>query len=225
MYRIRLDIINDLNADQLIQACQPTSHVIVRHELPHGNPHYHAYVVSDVKENTLRQRIKRLDLNLKSTDYSIKKCTPDRTNEYVQYMFNTKHGNKWELIDSHNFDDQLLHQLQIQAKAITDEFTHHKTSKSHKPTMYDLAMEVRQRFTQIHNISNNPVENLGKHQAPEGYIEYREHLELAIKVCRKYNQAFEENYLRRLVTTALCEGQTGRQTIISKIMNKEFRDY
>lgn len=226
MYRIRLDIVNNLTSDALIHACETLSHVIVRHELPHGNPHFHAYVQSDLKENTLRQRIKRLDPNLKSTDYSIKKCTPDRINEYVQYMFNTKHGNKFELIDCHNYDNDTLNTCIENARQVSESFEESHKKKCNKPTIYDLAMEIRQRYKQKYHIEDNPLENLGHWEsAPSGAQEYYEHLSIAISVCRKYNQPFEEHYLRRIVTTAICEGSTGRQTIISKIMQKEFPNH
>lgn len=225
MFRLRIDIINDLNIDDLIEICQTTSHVLVRHELPHGNPHYHAFLETELKENALRQRIKRFSDSLKPTDYSLKKCNPDRIEEYVQYMFNTKKGNKWELIDTHNFDDQIITRLQLQAKDVANDFENSKVRKTDKPTIYQLAMEIRESFKQSYNITDNPLNNLGKSQAPEGYDEYYEHLKIAIQVCRKHHQPFEEHYLRRLVTTAICEGSTGRATIIAKIMAREFPDH
>lgn len=224
MFRIRVDIVSDLNADSLMEVCQPTSHVVVRHELPHGNPHYHAFVETDLKDNALRQRFKRRFPFLAPSDFSIKKCDPDRVNDYVQYLFNNKHGNQWELIDVNNFDSQLLDRLQIQAKAITDQFASSQTTKRDKPTIYELAMKVRKVFTDRHHIQST-LDNLGKPQLappPEGLEEYREHLEIAIQICRQYKQPFEENYLRRLVSTAIAEGASGRRTIISNILGKIF---
>lgn len=221
MFRIRVDIVNDLNSDEILELCDSVAHVVVRHELPHGNPHYHIWTQTEVKEQTLRQRFVRHGIT--KTDYSIKKCNPNRIDEYVQYMFNTKFGNKWELIDTRNFDLKHLDDLIKNAKEISDDFEERNKSAD-KPTIYSLAMEVRNVFKHNYHMLDNPVENLGKRQAPEGYDEYLEHLKIAISVCRKHKQAFEENYLRRLVSTAICEGASGRKTIMSKIMAKEFPD-
>lgn len=224
MYRLRIDKPETgLDVDALIQVCEPTSYVVVHHQLPHGNPHYHLYIKTDIKDNTLRLRIKRKFNIQKASDYSLKTCNPNMINEYVQYMFNTKHGNVWELIDTLNFDNELLNTLIDNAKQIsTDYEAVSDKKKSSKPTIYDLAMEVRERFKEKHHITDNPTEQLGYSPSPEGSEEYLEHLKIGISVCRKYHQPFEEHYLRRLITTAICEGASGRQTIISKIMNKEF---
>lgn len=225
MFRLRVDIPETgLDSDDLIAVCEATEYVAVHHILPTGNPHYHLYVKTDLKENTLRLRIKRKFQFQKSSDYSLKTCNPQMVNEYVQYMFNTKHGNKYELIGFNNFDENLLNSLIANANQVSTEFETKTKNKRTKPTVYELAMEVRDRFKEIHHIMDNPVESLGYALAPEGYAEYEEHLQIAIKVCRKYSQPFEEHYLRRLVTTAICEGPTGRSTIIGKIMNKEFPD-
>lgn len=221
MFRIRLDIVNDLNSDDLLEVCgNPITNVIVRHELPHGNPHYHAFIETDIKDNTLRQRFKRKFPYLKSTDFSIKKCDPARVDEYVQYMFNTKKGNKWELINVSNFEEARLKNLIEAAKKVAEEYADSLT----KPTIYQLAMEVRNRFTHKFGTSNNPVEQLGKRREllPEGYEEFKNHLIIAIDVCRYYKQPYEEHFLRRITVTALGESYTGRQTIVNKIMNREF---
>lgn len=212
MFRIRIDIVSDLNSDQLIETCDSLAHVVIRHELPHGNPHYHMWVKTDTKENTLRQRFKRKFGFLKSSDYSIKKCDEERTNEYVQYMFNTKHGNKWELIDTHNFDLKLLDDLKEAAQAISDDYKqHHKKSKS--ITIYELATEINDTYKKTY---------LLEHSSREQYVRC---LEIAIKICHKHKKAFEENLLRRLVTTAITiDSDQGRHTIIAKIIQKEFRD-
>jgi len=219
MFRIRIDVVSGLNSDDVIEVCEPKAHVIVLHELPKGNPHYHLYVETEIKEQTLRQRIKRKFSNLKSTDYSIKKCDAERVNEYVQYMFNTKHGNKWELIDTNNFDTELLDSLKKAAKEVSDQFeTIHKSKKSDRPTIYDIAQqiseELKKRFTNIKTMTT--VETIPFPQL------YEEALNIAIDICHKNRQPFEEHYLRRLVTTAVATSAKGKQGIIRKIMAKEF---
>lgn len=219
MFRIRIDRILGLDSDSVIELCEPKTHVTVLHELPKGNPHYHLYVETDVKEQALRQRFKRKFTELKSTDYSIKKCDAARVNEYIQYLFNTKHGNKWELIDTNNFDIELLDNLKKAAKEISDHFeTVHKSKKSDRPTVYDIATEIseelKKRFTSVKTMST--VETTPFPQL------YEEALNIAIDICHKYKQPFEEHYLRRLVTTAVGVSAKGKQGIIRKIMAKEF---
>lgn len=219
MFRLRLDIINDLNADKLIEVCQPTSHVIVRHELPNGNPHYHAYVATAVKENTLRQRIKRLDPQLKSTDYSIKICNPNMINDYVQYMFNTKHGNKWEIIDTLNFDNETLRDLIEKAKTVSEDYNQSK-SKSNRITIWDMAEElddlVNEKWNQVQGGSGRaddfPI--LANHQ----HAIIRDYTDIAIHVLRKHKKAYDEYLLRKLISTAMTTKEFGKEILRNKMI-------
>lgn len=223
MFRLRIDRVDGVDSDKIMDICKPNSCVMVLHELPHGNPHYHAYIAYDgeMKENTLRQRIKRGFDNLKRTDFSLKKCDADRVNEYVQYMFNTKHGNQWELIDVRNFDNQLIDDLKKAAKEISDQYVKSVEKKSNKPTVWDLAAEIRERLTKLYE---KTVSTLTYLEEPEYQKMYADVLSIAIDVCHKYKQPFEEHYLRRLVITALSQRAAGKQGIIRRIMEKEFRD-
>lgn len=214
MFRIRLDEKNGLDVPQYIDTMGATTYVLVHHVLPHGNPHYHAYLELDIKENTLRQRIKRLGYI--SSDFSIKKCHSERRDEYIQYLFNQKHNNVATLIKSHNFDDQLLHQLQVQAESIAREYEDSKTTKrTSRPTIYDLAEEVSQRLNQA-----IPMYNRNRHEFREIY---RKALIIGIEVCKKHRQPFEEHYLRRLTVTAIAINDSNKSIgIVDKIMSKEF---
>lgn len=217
MFRLRIDIINDLNSDKLIEVCQPTSHVIVRHELPTGNPHYHAYIATELKENTLRQRIKRIDKDLKSTDYSIKKCNPEMINEYVQYMFNTKHGNKWELIDSLNFDNNLINTLIENAKKVSDDYETSK-SKSTRITIWDMAEEVDRLIQDKWQAFGNgraddfPMETTQQHNI------ITEYTDMAIVVLRRHKKPHDEYLLRKLITTSISNYEFGKSILRSKMI-------
>lgn len=216
MYRIRIDIVNDLNSDQLLEICDSEAHVVVRHELPHGNPHYHAWIQTSVKENTLRQRFKRKFGFLKSSDYSIKKCDEERTNEYVQYMFNTKHGNKWELIDTYNFDNQLLDNLKEAAQKISTDYAEsHKKSKG--ITIWDIAEEVEKEFTQEFHVVNNLGDEIHKfyEQEERKIIVYTD---IAIKVLRKHRKAFDEFLLRKVISTAMSSSEKGKKILRQKMI-------
>lgn len=222
MFRIRLDIVNDLNSDSLLQACGATSdnsYVIVRHELPHGNPHYHAYLQMEIQENTLRQRFKRKLKDLKPSDYSIKRCEPTRADEYVQYMFNQKKGNKWELIDSQNYDDVKLKDLQAAARLISDEYSSNKISKrSNGPTMWDMAEEIKQNIDdRMHSYGDGL-----RAQYPEDGIQQdnqiSDYTEAAIFVLRKHRKAHDEYLIRKLISTALSSTEWGKKVFKQKMI-------
>lgn len=211
MFRIRVDIVNDLNSDSLIEVCDSVAHVVMRHELPHGNPHYHMWVKTDTKENTLRQRFKRKFGFLKSSDYSIKKCDEERTNEYVQYMFNTKHGNKWELIDTHNFDLKLLDDLKEAAKKVSADYDAIPKSKTTSgPTIWDLAQEVEIKYNQVQSSKIN------FQQLDSDKITI--YTDVAIEVMRKHRKAFDEFLLRKVITTAMSSTDKGKEILRYKML-------
>lgn len=222
MFRIRIDIINDLNSDEILEVVKPDTYVIVRHELPHGNPHYHAYIKynSHIKDNTIRQRIKRNFTQLKSSDYSVKKCDEDRVNEYVQYLFNTKHGNKWELIDTNNFDNKLLDDLIQAAKEISDDFTErNKSKKNTGPTIWELAEEISAVIDKLDLTTDNKQTNYDAY-CEEKY-RYEVYTDTAIDIMRKHKKPYCEFLLRKLITTAMTSSEKGRQVMRQK-MTKYF---
>ena len=225
MFRLRIDIVNDLNSDQLIEVCGPDTYVIVRHELPHGNPHYHAYFKynTEMKDNTLRQRLKRKFGFLKSSDYSIKKCDEERANEYVQYMFNTKHGNKWELIDIHNFDNKLLDDLKQNAQKISDDYQSTQKSKSKGPTIWDLAQQVEKEFKDTFNIVDNLGDEIHNYYSNE-QRRITVYTDLSIKVLRHNHKAFDDNLLRKLIATAMSSTERGREIMRKKMIKSFFID-
>lgn len=226
MFRIRIDITNDLNSDEVLEVVRPDSYVVVRHELPHGNPHYHLYVKFDneMKEPALRQRFKRKFSYLKSTDYSIKNCDATRVNEYVQYMFNTKHGNKWEFIDSRNFDNQLINDLKEAAKKISTDYE----SVRKKPkgiTVWDIAVEVENEFNTINTTQyDGTLMHTGSGRA-EDFLEdsAREKLmikiytDLAIKIMRKHKKGLDEFLIRKVISTAMSSHEAGKQLLVRKM--------
>jgi len=218
MFRIRIDIVNGITHDTLIQICDSEAHVVVRHELPHGNPHYHMYLQTSIKDTTLRQRFKRNFGFLKSSDYSIKKCDEERKNEYVQYMFNTKHGNRWEIIDVHNFDNQLLADLQKAAKEISDHFTANQQSKQRKgTTIWDLAQEVQTEFETKFNTVNNLGDDMHRFYE-ETEKQVLVYTDIAIKVMRKHHKAFDEFLLRKVITTAMSSTEKGKDMMRKKML-------
>jgi len=225
LYRIRIDKVNDLNSDDILEVCDSEGHVIVFHELPRGNPHYHMYLDTQINDKALRQRFKR-KFNLKASDYSVKKCDETRVNEYVQYMFNTKHGNRWELIATNNFDDKLLNDLIQAAKEVSDDFDATKKFKPKGPTIWDIAQEV----DQIVN-GQLTVNDLGSTELNERINRYSDeseeisvYTEATIKTLRKHRKAFDEFLIRKVISTAMSSTTRGKE-ILRRKMVKNFCQY
>lgn len=230
-YRIRLDELrNGITRLVLLDLLdEDDAMVLVRHELPHGNPHYHVYVDIPIKENALRQRFKRKLPGLESSSYSIKKCNDDRTNEYIQYLFNTKHGNKWELLDTHNIDSELIATLQKNAKEISDDFANATKSKKDKgPTIWDIAVEIESTVPLALSEKNRPTTIPDHWNKREIFLDEETRIttytEVAISVLRKHRKPFDEYLLRRVISTAMSSSERGKELLIKK-MKRNFIDY
>lgn len=218
-YRLRVDEVTDATLGKLLDICKDSAALVcVRHRLPHGNPHFHAYIEIDLKDTALRQRFKRTFPECKSSDYSIKKCDDDKVNEYVQYMFNRKHGNQWELCSVHNFNDQLLNDLQKNAEDVaTDYASRAKSAKSKGPTIWDLAMEIENRFkTEYYTIDNLGDEIHSYYTNEERRITI--YTDLAISVLRAHKKGFDEFLLRKVISTAMSSTEKGKEVLRKKML-------
>lgn len=230
-YRIRFDELSAGNTVSVLQDVlqEYVTMVAVRHELPHGNPHYHVYVDLSIKENTLRQRFKRKLPDMKASFYSIKKCDDDRVNEYIQYMFNTKHGNQWELVVTHNFDPELITTLQKAAKEISDDYESANKSKTNKgPTIWDIAQELERVITPELELKGLLYVSVGYGRADDFYQDSeREKQQIniytdnAIKLLRHYKKPFDEFLLRKVISTAMSSHETG-VSIMRRKMQRNF---
>lgn len=224
--RVRIDGEDDLQLTNFIQLWKPASYVIMKHWLPHGNPHYHIYVDDNATDKAYRERIKR-KLQLQSSDFSVKKCDDDRINEYVQYMFNTKHGNQWKLIDTHNFDNELLTTLEKSAKEVSNNYElTHKSKKDKGPTIWDIAVEIESIVSPALSVNDLGNQELWSQREMMKNEEERItiYTETAIKVLRKHKKAFDEFLLRKVISTAMSSTTEGKNNLIRKMKNN-FIDY
>lgn len=174
-------------------------YVIVHHVLPHGNPHYHIYIDASntiISIDAIRKRIDRY-FSVKGPDRSVKECDPERINEYVQYLFNEKHGNVPTLIGNSGFNDTLLLQLQTQAKDVADDFAQRKKVKLDKKqvSQYDLVEEVQAGIKALH-IDDPTIEQYTK---------------VAIQVMRKHRKAFCKFSLGRIIMSAMKDEEVVAQ--------------
>lgn len=197
-FRVRIDQSDD---DSVIKFCSSyTSSVIVHHVLPHGNPHYHMYIedLMSLSIDAFRARVKRYFKPVKSTDYSVKKCDDDKVNEYVQYLFNTKHGNVARYVSSTNFSDDDLVKCKEGAQVVSDEFervTREREKQSKGPTIYQLGLELKQLLDEMHLNDD---------------ITVADYTRGAMQICHKHHKSCEPNMLIKIVSTAMSFKQPDR---------------
>lgn len=205
MYRVRVDIKSDLQPDNILS--DKDAYIIVKHVLPHGNPHYHMYVhtTADVKINAFRQRVKRY-FNVSADEYSVKVCDHSRIEEYWAYLFNTKHGNQPTLVKYHNVNYSVIEKAQLKAKEISEDFRERQTTrreKAKKKTIYTMAEEIySEAHSHILNDRTQFEETINyQNLNPQYYVPI--YTRYAIQVLQQNRQPFDYFYLRKMVCTAM----------------------
>lgn len=189
LFRLRVDEVNPFVHQKFTELLAGHEHVLVKHVLPHGNPHFHAYADLDYKSpQALRYQIDKLFDVTKSDQRSVTKCDSDRKEEYIQYLFNDKKGNKWTLVSS--TIDVTDHQAK--AKLVTDEFV--KTRKAKKdtgPTVWDLAQYVQTA------VGADPAIPDNEHELYSQYVRH------AIAIHREYKKPFCSFSIVKVIQTAM----------------------
>jgi len=197
--------------DQLVAYLKEKPHVLVHHVLPHGNPHYHAYVDHTMIFKSIaayKYQWKKLAFvkPLTPNDWSIKECSPDRIPEYLAYLFNTKHGNVATLVSS-TID---VTQPQASAKAVSDDFAIRadlRKDKKQSVTTWDMAQELK--------------EWIDKHESDHDWRQ--DMVAEAIEIHRRYHKSFCSFSLTRMIQTAMGTSQTRKNYVISEVMDKLFK--
>jgi len=176
------------------------------------NPHYHFCLNTSYKSvQALAYQLKKRFTNLGKADWSIKPCDPARRGEYLQYLFNNKHGNKWRLVKAFTEMDQYINQ----AAAVTADFAARRKEKQKQHSGYDISMELAQwckTMGYAQNDSNEHYQLIVKH---------------AIELHRLYKKSFCQFSLERIVYTALGETQPDllATAVATKISTTLFRKY
>lgn len=201
LVRGRLDAVNGVDDATLVRWLETvgTDLVLVHHVLPQmegtkwetgephpdtTNPHYHFYLNTTYKSaQSLAYQLKKT-FNVAKTDWSIKPCDPTRRDEYWQYLFNEKHGNKVRLVKS--FTDLEAHKLK--AHAISEDFKGRHKGKPKAVTQWDLIIEL---VEMIKTMAIDPSK-------------VTEISELCIKLHIKHKKAFCFYSIERIVVTALA---------------------
>lgn len=201
LVRGRLDAVAGVNDETLVKWLETvgTDLILVHHVLPQmegtkwdtlkpyedtTNPHYHFYLNTSYKSaQSLAYQLKKT-FTVGKTDWSIKPCDPERRDEYWQYLFNEKHGNKVRLIKS--FTDLETHKLK--AQAISEDFKGRHKGKAKEVTQWQLITEL---VDMIKTMAIDPANTT-------------EISELCIKMHIRHRKAFCFYSIERIVVTALA---------------------
>jgi len=95
-YRLRLDKVPTfcmVDLDRYLTK-YATEYLLVRHEPKKDNVHYHAWIRTTFADSTIRLMLTKHMPYLKGNKgHSVQACDPIRRDEFLQYLFNRKHGN------------------------------------------------------------------------------------------------------------------------------------
>lgn len=138
MFRLRIDVDSE---EKMLQFCKDNTsgYILVHHILPHGNPHYHAYVETHLSQGNLSNKIKA-QLGVSGGEYSNQTCDPDRAIEYKTYLFNKKNGNEARLVSYNCCSPIDIKTYQENSNQITKEFEQ-RMSRT-KKTQYEIVEMV-----------------------------------------------------------------------------------
>lgn len=208
-FRIRVDQIKPNTVDLLKEMLKTSAqHVLVYHLDREGrNPHYHAYV-EDTRFLSAQAYRYHVDsrLGVKGPERSVKACDDERVDEYIQYLFHEKHGNRAILIEA-TLDVGVHRQ---KAKEVAQEFEKVKSKKARKtreePTTWDLAEQVRE---QLAADNRDPLSEAELYEWATDY---------AIEVCRKARKTFTDFSIQRIVQTAVTANKETRELFKRRVV-------
>lgn len=211
LFRIRIDVEGVdpgvCPRSQVIEAwVKEFDHVLVHHVLGVRNPHYHIFLDAPYKSvQSCRYHVDKMS-GAKGPERSVTECDEARKDEYIQYLFNRKKGNKPTLRSS--TVDTTGHQQR--ALEVKEEFDLvQKEKKSTGPTAWDLAQE-----TVVLAKSRIEEDRAANDYATHVYID------ACIDVHRKHKKAYCDFSLLKVVTTALGETPHGRQAIVERLSKR-----
>lgn len=170
------------------------------------NPHYHFYLNTSYKSvQSLAYQLKKKFTRLVKTDWSIKPCDPERREEYFQYLFNEKHGNKWRLVKAFTEMDLYIKR----AAEVTADFATRRKEKQKQHSGHDISMELAEWS-----------KTMG--YAGTDNIPYQQIVKQAIQLHRLYKKSYCLFSLERVVITALGEIQPDKiaLTVANKLTSR-----
>lgn len=199
-FRIRVDINSEFTDDKLVKFMSGYSAIAVRHDV-NANPHFHAYIDAPMVMScpAMRARVDSM-FKVKGTDRSVKQCDDDRVLEFVQYLFNTKHGNVATLLFNNTISDTDLATCISKADDVAKEYervTREQRAKRDVITQYDLAQEIADTVPESATIKDYTV--------------------TAIAVMNRHRKAFCDFSLRKVIFTAMCHREKGKDALVRRM--------
>jgi len=180
MFRIRIDDTKQVAATVAEWAETVSRKHVLVHHLVNANSHFHLYLDAPMvmSANALRYKI-RTKFELDKVEYSVGLCDEDRVEEYIQYLFNTKHGNVATLHRT-NISPDVIKRCRDKAHEVTEEFAKQKKTKK-TITLYQIAQEVRATV----------ADDTNEHQI----------VQMAIRLLHKYCKCHDRFLVIKLVET------------------------
>lgn len=212
LFRVRIDETVPDMGEKLKQFVQGKEHVLVKHTLPNNkNPHFHFFLqdTSVISIQSFRYKLDKYT-NAKGSDRSLKICDEERKDEYIQYLFNSKHGNVFTLLSTTIPVEEYIER----ARKVAYDFMETKTKnkKSSEITTWELAEHVREY---LYNDKTEPVSE---------YDIYSIAIDHAIEVHRKYKKTYTDFSILRVVQTAITSDKNYREKFKENIINKIFKN-
>lgn len=142
MFRIRIDDTKQVAATVAAWAETVSRKYVIVHHLVNANSHFHLYLDAPMvmSAQSLRYKV-RTKFELDKVQFSVGLCDENRVDEYLSYLFNTKHGNVATLHRT-NLDRDVIQRATAAAQVVSEEFRSKRQSNKPK-TLYEIAQEVR----------------------------------------------------------------------------------
>ena len=122
-------------------------YLLVRHEPKKTDVHYHIWMKTKYAEVTIRMMLtKHLPYLKGNAGHSVQACEPARRGEYLQYLFNRKHGNLASYVKDVGVPDWADHQLK--ANEATVEYIKNKKGSYSKNDCIDELIALNREWNE-----------------------------------------------------------------------------
>jgi len=184
-FRVRVDETALVNREALTEWVKRKSEsYVVMHNMVNENSHFHLYLADDAiaSAQSLRYKLKSY-FKLQPVEFSVGECDEARLDEYLQYLYNTKHGNVATRVatnlPSYTMDDALA-----RANIVSEQYA--KSAKKKTKSLYEIALEVRTSADEDEHGGNT-----------------REVVRHTIRLLHKYLKCHDSYLVKKVVETVL----------------------
>jgi len=159
-YRIRVDSVPSFSMLDLKRYIDKyaTSYCLVRHEPVSPNVHYHIWLETNNADSTVRLMLTKHMPYLKgNAGHSVQMCDPLRKEEYLQYLFNRKHGNRAFFESQLGVDNWEV--FQERSNIATEEYLAVKKGKQYsKNDCVEDLIAINAQWTNLEDIFHTAME-------------------------------------------------------------------